>query len=91
MRTDPRFGVDGLDLFQAVLTPAIQAQYDQVVGVERAKVAARAREDTAARAEGERRMTRPAGAQIQPPMTQLQKEQQGIRRCVESGRARRSA
>ena len=87
MRTDPRFGVDGLDLFQAVLTPAIQAQYDQVVGVERAKVAARAREDAAARAEGERRMTQPAGAQNQPPMTQLQKEQQGIRRCVESGRS----
>src|SRR3954451_20798185 len=29
-------------LFHAVLTPAIQAQYDQVVGVERVKLAARA-------------------------------------------------
>jgi hypothetical protein len=87
MRTDPHFGVEGLDLFHAVLTPAIQAQYDQVVGVERAKIAVRAREDNVARAEGERRMTAPAGAQQQPPMTQLQKEQQGIRRCVESGRS----
>jgi hypothetical protein len=86
MRTDPRFGVEGLDLFHAVLTPAIQAQYDQVVGVERAKVAVRAHEDSIARTEGERRMTAPAGAQ-QQPMSQLEKEQQGIRRCVESGRS----
>ena len=91
-RTDPRFGVEGLDLFHAVLAPAIQVQFDQVVGVERAKIAVRSREDSIARAEGERRMTQPAGAQPpgalpQPPMTQLQKEQQGIRRCVESGRS----
>ena len=86
MRTDRRFGVEGLDLFRAVLTPVIQAQYDQVVGVERGKMAVRAHEDSIARAEGERRMTQPAGAQ-QQPMTQLQKEQQGIRRCVESGRS----
>lgn len=89
MRTDPRFGVEDLDLFHALLTPAIQAQYDQVVGVERAKIAVRAHEDSIARAEGERRMTQPAqpvGADGQP-MTQLQKEQAGIRRCVESGRS----
>ena len=89
-RSDPRFGVEDLDLFHAVLTPAIQAQFDQVAGVERAKLAVRAREDSAARAEGERRMTQPAqpgGAQAQQPMTQLQKEQAGMRRCVESGRS----
>ena len=86
MRTDPRFGVVDLDLFHAVLTPTIQAQYDQVVGVERAKVAVRAHEDSIARAEGERRMTAP-GAQPGQPASQLEKEQQGIRRCVESGRS----
>src|ERR1043166_1108072 len=77
-RIDPRFGVEGLDLFHAVLTPAIQAPFDQVVGVERGKIALRSREDSIARAEGERRMTQPAGAQPpgalpQPPMTQLQR------------------
>ena len=86
-RTDPRFGVEDLDLFHAVLTPAIQAQYDQVVGVERAKLAVRAHEDSIARAEGERRMTAPPGAQPGQPATQLEKEQAGIRRCVESGRS----
>lgn len=86
-RTDPRFGVEDLDLFHAVLTPAIQAQYDQVVGVERAKLAVRAHEDSIAWAEGERRMTAPPGAQPGQPATQLEKEQAGIRRCVESGRS----
>jgi len=87
MRTDPRFGVEDLDLFHAVLTPAIQAQYDQVVGVERAKIAVRAHEDSIARAEGERRMTAPPGAQPGQPATQLEKEQAALRRCVESGRS----
>ncbi|HEV8149154.1 MAG TPA: hypothetical protein VGP61_03120 [Gemmatimonadales bacterium] len=87
MRTDPRFGVLDLDLFHAVLTPAIQAQYDQVVGVERTKIAVRAHEDSIARAEGERRMTAPPGAQPGQPASQLEKEQAGIRRCVESGRS----
>jgi hypothetical protein len=87
MRTDPRFGVLDLDLFHAVLTPAIQAQYDQVVGVERAKIAVRAHEDSIARAEGERRMTAPPGAQPGQPASQLEREQAGIRRCVESGRS----
>jgi hypothetical protein len=86
-RTDPRFGVEDLDLFHGVLTPAIQAQYDQVVGVERAKLAVRAHEDSLAWAEGERRMTAPPGAQPGQPATQLEKEQAGIRRCVESGRS----
>src|ERR1051326_3264048 len=38
MRTDSRFGVLDLDLFHALLTPAIQAQYDQVAGAERAGI-----------------------------------------------------
>jgi hypothetical protein len=87
MRTDPRFGVEGLDLFHGLLTPAIQAQFDQVVGVERAKILVRAKSDSVDRAAGERRMTAPPGAQQQAAMSQKEKEQQAIRRCVESGRS----
>ncbi|HEU5218757.1 MAG TPA: hypothetical protein VFU23_08855 [Gemmatimonadales bacterium] len=82
MRTDPRFGTEGLDLWK-LLSPAVQDQYYQVIGVERAKMVARAHDDSMARAAAQARMERPP----QQPGSQLGEEQRGIRRCAESGRS----
>jgi len=80
-RTDPRFGVEGIDVFK-LLTPAIQAQYDQLAGVDRARVVAKAQADSADRANGGRVVM---GQPTQE--TTGDKEAREIRRCVESGRS----
>lgn len=86
MRTDPRFGGDGLDLWK-LLSPAIQDQYYQIIGVERAKAVARARSDDIDRAAGEARMAGRQPNLPNQPGSQVGEEQRGIRRCVESGRS----
>ena len=77
MRTDPRFGSEGIETFRLLLTPQIAALFDQSVGVDKAKRIARLKSDSEA-------MVR-ASAPAQP--TKLEQEQAGIRRCVESGRS----
>lgn len=79
-RTDPRFGVEGIEVFKTLLTPAIQDQFDQIVGVSRARLAARAKADAEANARGGYVL---AG----PEPTQGDLERREIRRCVESGRS----
>lgn len=79
-RTDPRFGVEGIEVFKTLLTPAIQDQFDQVAGVDRARIAARAKADAEANARGGYVV---AG---QPPSAG-DEERREIRRCVESGRS----
>jgi len=51
-RTDPRFGVEGIEVFKTLLTPAIQSQYDQLAGIDRARIEAKARADAEATARG---------------------------------------
>ena len=77
MRTDPRFGSEGIQTFRLLLTPQIAELFDQSVGVDKARHLARLKADSEA-------MVR-ANAPVQP--TKLEQEQAGIRRCVESGRS----
>jgi len=87
MRTDPRFGVEGVQTW-TLLPAAVQDQYYTIIGAERLKNVARARADSIARAEGEARMTRtgpPPGEQ--PGAPAKDEETRQIRRCVESGRS----
>jgi hypothetical protein len=81
MRTDPRFGSEGIQTFQALLTPQIAELFDQSVGVDQARHLARLKADS----EAMMRAREQAGAPTQP--TKLEQEQAGIRRCVESGRS----
>jgi hypothetical protein len=76
-RTDPRFGVEGIDVW-ALLPPAVVDQFYQVVGNERARFAARARADSES--------MRQAQA-AQAPEPGKGEEEARIRRCVESGRS----
>ena len=90
MRTDPRFGVEGIEVFKILLPPAVQDLYYQAVAPERARVLARAKSDSVDREQGLARMTAPAGAQPTAPgqpQSHLADEQRQIRRCVESGRS----
>ena len=79
MRTDVRFGIEGINTL-ALLPPAVVDSFYRVVGNERARFAVRARADSVARAQGEARMNAPAG-------TKLDQEQAAMRRCAESGRS----
>jgi hypothetical protein len=79
-RTDPRFGVEGIEVFKLLLNPAIQEQYDQLAGVDRARIVAKAKEDDRDRANGGRVLVggdKPAASESRRQM----------RRCVESGRS----
>ena len=80
MRTDRRFGVDGIETFKTFLTPAIQSQFAQTVGGDIARAQARQKADQEAIAS--------IGTTGQPAQkSKLAEEQAGIRRCVESGRS----
>jgi len=81
-RIDPRFGVEGIEVFETLLTPAIQAQYDQLAGVDRTRVEAKARADAEDIANGGRVLVATPG---QPGPG---KDQQQMQRCVESGRSK---
>ncbi len=80
MRTDRRFGVDGIETFKTFLTPAIQNQFAQTVGGDIARAETRRKSDQEAIASIG--TVGPSG-----PPSKLAEEQAGIRRCVESGRS----
>src|SRR5688572_6536907 len=76
MRTDVRFGIEGVELAKVLPVSVLELFY-QSVGNDKARRAAVARADSEA--------TRRAQAQAGP--TKLQQEQAAIRRCAESGRS----
>lgn len=78
-RTDPRFGVEGIEVFKTLLTPAIQDQYDQLAGIDRSRIEAKARADAEATARGGYVVV----GQAQPAQSESRKQMQ---RCIESGR-----
>ena len=80
MRTDQRFGINGIETFKTFLTPAIQNQFAQTVGGDVARQQARRKADQEAIASIG--TTGPVA-----PASKLAEEQAGIRRCVESGRS----
>jgi hypothetical protein len=80
MRSDRRFGVEGIETFKTFLTPFIQGQFAQTVGGDMARAQARQKADQEAIAS--------IGTVGPPaPKSKLAEEQAGIRRCVESGRS----
>jgi len=79
MRTDVRFGIEGVELVKVLPVSVLELFY-QSAGNDRARFAARARADSVARVEGEARMNAPGG-------TKLDQEQAAMRRCAESGRS----
>ena len=76
MRTDVRFGIEGVELAKVLPVSVLELFY-QSVGNDRARRTAQARADSLARVQ----------AQAQAGPTKLQQEQAAIRRCVESGRS----
>lgn len=76
MRTDVRFGIEGVELAKVLPVPVLELFY-QSVGNDRARRAAQARADSVARVQ--------AGAPAGP--TKLEQEQAAMRRCAESGRS----
>lgn len=81
MRTDPRFGVEGIDTWN-LLPAAVRDQFYQVIGADRLRIAARARADSE---EAQRRGTQQAAAGQQG--AGQGEDRRRIRRCVESGRS----
>lgn len=81
-RSDPNFGVEGIDLFGTLVPPPVRILFLQALGVDASKHLARLRADS----EAERRAV--AGAQGAPQQgSKLAEEQRQIRRCAESGRS----
>ncbi len=80
-RNDPRFGVEGIDIWK-LLPAEVQDQFYQVIGAEKMRVAARARADSE-----EMRRARSQQAEAQRGGAGLGEDQRRIRRCVESGRS----
>ena len=81
MRTDRRFGSEGIPVFEALLTPQIHDQFNQMIGAENARHAARMKADSDAG------LFAGVPAKDAQPQSNLEKEQAGIRRCAESGRS----
>jgi hypothetical protein len=79
MRTDVRFGIEGVELVKVLPVSVLELFY-QSVGNDKARRAAVAKADSEA--------TRRAQATAEAPgPTKLQQEQAAIRRCAESGRS----
>ena len=79
MRTDVRFGIEGVELAKVLPVSVLELFY-QSVGNDRARRSAQARADSLARVQAE--------TQAAPPgPTKLQQEQAAMRRCAESGRS----
>ena len=76
MRTDVRFGIEGVELAKVLPVSVLELFY-QSVGNDKARRVAQARADS----EAMRRAQEASGP------TKLQQEQAAIRRCVESGRS----
>jgi hypothetical protein len=79
MRTDPRFGIEGIQTFTIVAAPVVD-QFLQSVGADKARWAARARADTQAMLAAQAARNAPSGARNDQATLR-------IRRCVESGRS----
>src|ERR1041385_3115714 len=80
MRSDQRFGIEGIQTFRLLLNSEIQTAFYTSVGLDQARIAARMHADSeamlAARAAGEN----PSGGKTDA-------ETRAIRRCAESGRS----
>ena len=79
MRTDVRFGIEGVELAK-VLPVSVLEQFYQSAGNDRARRLAQARADSVATARAE-------ALPVDPAPTKLQQEQAAMRRCAESGRS----
>ncbi len=79
MRTDPRFGIEGVELVKVLPVSVLELFY-QSAGNDRARRLAQARADSVATARAE-------ALPVDPGPTKLQQEQAAIRRCAESGRS----
>ncbi|HTL06043.1 MAG TPA: hypothetical protein VL241_09875 [Gemmatimonadales bacterium] len=80
MRSDPRFGIEGISTFRLLLTPQIQDSFYRSVGLDNAKIAARKHADSVAIAA----IGNPGNG---PPGAKTDAETMQIRRCAESGRS----
>jgi hypothetical protein len=85
-RNDPRFGFEGIPVWQAFFSPALQRQFAQITGAQNARYEARvAEERRTAAAALEANSTEAAG----PGQSQSARNDPGTlaaRRCAESGR-----
>jgi hypothetical protein len=79
MRTDPRFGIEGVELAKVLPVSVLELFY-QSAGNDRARRLARAQADSVATARAE-------ALPVDPAPTKLQQEQAAMRRCAESGRS----
>src|SRR5687768_3425156 len=79
MRTDVRFGIEGVELAKVLPVSVLELFY-QSVGNDRARRSAQARADSLARVQAQAQTAAPGP-------TKLQQEQAAIRRCAESGRS----
>jgi hypothetical protein len=82
MRTDARFGIEGIETY-ALLPPAVVDAFLQSVGVDKARWAARARADSLAMIAARNAPQAGSG----PPGLRTDPETMQIRRCIESGRS----
>jgi hypothetical protein len=79
MRTDVRFGIEGVELVKVLPVSVLELFY-QSAGNDRARRIAVARADSVATARAE-------ALPVTPGPTKLEQEQAAIRRCAESGRS----
>ena len=79
MRTDVRFGIEGVELVKVLPVSVLELFY-QSAGNDKARRLAQARADSVATAKAE-------ALPVDPGPTKLQQEQAAIRRCAESGRS----
>ena len=82
MRTDPRFGVEGINIW-ALLPAAVADSFYRSVGNDKARIAARARADS----EAMRAAQAPPSETNSLGLPTASQDQARIRRCVESGRS----
>jgi hypothetical protein len=80
MRSDPRFGIEGIATFRLLLNPTIQTAFYTSVGADKAKIAARMRADSDA-------MLAASAAAATPSGPRTDAETMQMRRCAESGRS----
>ena len=79
MRTDVRFGIEGVELVKVLPVSVLELFY-QSAGNDKARRLAQARADSVATARAE-------ALPVDPAPTKLQQEQAAMRRCAESGRS----
>jgi hypothetical protein len=80
-RSDPRFGVEGIQTFKTFLSPGLKAEFDRIIQSANARREARAQNNSAA--------PQPAAAAPQQAGAPKPGSQEELRRCVASGRSMR--